>query len=331
MSSVLAMDIGGTRFRVALFDGSGRLAAVSAGDTLRSGGRDWMLAELASRSEQVQLEAGERAAACGVSFGGPVDFKRQRVTSVHTPGWNDFPLAEWIESRLGLPCVIDNDANAGALGEFRFGAGRGASSLIYITHSTGIGGGIICNGTVHRGRDSMAGEIGHLPLFLSEKTCTCGLKTGCTEALASGRALDGLARDLAANHPEQAPKMLDLCGHDPERATARELVAAAKEGDPGPLAIFSQAASSLALALTMAIRLLNPDVILFGGGVAQAGDFLIQTLNSAMKQWWSDEFPYTTALALAGLGENSPLFGAAALATEIPRRGNSSADVASGI
>ena len=331
MPSVLAIDVGGTRFRVALFDGSGRQVAVSSGNTLRSGGREWMLAELARRSRQLQAEAGRGAAACGVSFGGPVDFKRQRVTSVHTPGWRDFPLADWIQSSLGLPCLVDNDANAGALGEFRVGAGRGASSLIYITHSTGIGGGIICGGKVHRGRDSMAGEIGHLPLFPSEKTCTCGLKTGCTEALASGRALDGLARDLAGSHPEQARRMLELCGNDAARATARELAMAAKEGDPGPLAVFTQAMDSLALALTMAIRLLNPDVILFGGGVAQAGDFLIQTLSSAMKQWWTGQFPYTTALALSGLGEDSPLYGAAALAMEILRPDSSGAEPPGGI
>ncbi|MGH9345188.1 MAG: ROK family protein, partial [Terriglobia bacterium] len=259
----------------------------------------------------------EAVKACGISFGGPVDFKRQRVTSVHTPGWENFPLAEWVHGEMGLPCCVDNDANAGALGEFRFGAGRGTESIIYITHSTGIGSGIICNGQLHRGRDGMAGEIGHLPLRESDSPCTCGLKTGCTEALASGRALDRMARDLAERHPEQAVRLLELCGGKPGNANTRELVEAAKQGETAAASIFSGALRSLALALIMAIRLIDPDKIIFGGGVAQAGNFLIHGLEEAMKEWWSDQFPYSTEIVLAELGNDSPLYGAAALALEV--------------
>lgn len=317
MPNILAMDVGGTHFRVALFDDSGKIISVGRGETLRSGGREWMLGELRQRAEAIRRKSSEPVAACGVSFGGPVDFKRQHVTSVHTPGWENFPLSEWIETHLGLPCRVDNDANAGALGEFRFGAGRRTESLIYITHSTGIGSGIICNGQLHRGRDSMAGEIGHLPLKKSDSRCTCGLMTGCTEALASGRALDQMARDLAEHHPDQAARLLELCGGDPAKATARELVEAARQGETAAAALFSSAIRSLALALIMAIRLIDPDKIIFGGGVAQLGDFLIQSLNEALKEWQSNQFPYTTEIVLAELGDNSPLYGAAALALEI--------------
>ncbi len=311
------MDVGGTHFRVALFDGSGKSISVYKGETVHSGGREWMLDELRQRAEILRRESTEPVASCGISFGGPVDFKRQRVTSVHTPGWENFPLAEWVHGELGLPCRVDNDANAGALGEFRFGAGRGTESIIYITHSTGIGSGIICNGKLHRGRDGMAGEIGHLPLREADDFCTCGLKTGCTEALASGRALDRMARDLAERHPGQAARLLELCGGKPANATARELVEAARQGEAAAVSIFSGAVRSLALALVMAIRLIDPDKIIFGGGVAEAGDFLIHSLKEAMKEWWSDQFPYTTEIALAELGDNSPLYGAAALALEL--------------
>ncbi|MGH9352744.1 MAG: ROK family protein [Terriglobia bacterium] len=317
MPNILAMDVGGTHFRVALFDASGKSVSVYKGETLRSGGREWMLDGLRQRAEILRRESTEPVASCGISFGGPVDFKRQRVTSVHTPGWENFPLAEWIHGELGLPCRVDNDANAGALGEFRFGAGRGTESVIYITHSTGIGSGIICNGKLHRGRDGMAGEIGHLPLRESDDFCTCGLKTGCTEALASGRALDRMARDLAEHHPEQAVRLLELCGGKAGNATARELVEAAKQGEAAAVALFSGAVRSLALALVMAIRLIDPDRIILGGGVAEAGDFLLHGLKDALKEWWSDQFPYTTEIVRAELGDNSPLYGAAALALEL--------------
>lgn len=316
MPNIIAMDVGGTHFRVALFNGSGNCLAVRKGETRREGGREWMLSELGARAEILMRESAAPVAACGISFGGPVDFKRRRVTSVHTPGWANFPLSEWIRSHLNLPCCVDNDANAGALGEFRFGAGRGAESLIYITHSTGIGSGIICNGRLHRGRDSMAGEIGHLPLKKSESLCTCGLKSGCTEALASGRALDENARRLAAQQPEKSARLIELSGGDPAKATARELVQAAQEGEAAAAAAFSNAVRSLALALIMAIRLINPDKIIFGGGVAQAGNFLIRSLNEAMKEWQSEQFPFTTEIGLAELGDSSPLYGAAALAME---------------
>ncbi|MGH9396473.1 MAG: ROK family protein [Terriglobia bacterium] len=316
MPHFLALDIGGTHFRVALFDSAGKKLSIYKGETLRSGGRDWMLSELDRRASALCRENTEPVKACGVSFGGPVDFNRQRVTSVHTPGWKDFALAAWVGQMLGVPCRVDNDANAGALGESRFGAGRGAESMVYITLSTGIGGGIICNGELHRGKDGMAGEIGHLPLGESDDLCTCGLKTGCTEALASGRALDRMARDLAMRHPGQAAQLLSLCGGNAESATARELVQAARAGDEAAASIFRGAVRNLAHALLMAIRLLDPEKIILGGGVAQAGDFLIQAIIEALKEWWSNQFPYTTEIALAALGDESPLYGAAALALE---------------
>ncbi|MGH9405079.1 MAG: ROK family protein [Terriglobia bacterium] len=311
MPNVFAIDIGGTHFRTAIFNQEGEQLELSMGATLRSGGREWMLREIRARFDE--FRSSPPPAACGVSFGGPVDYKRQRVTSVHTPGWENFPLAEWIENALRVPCRVDNDANAGALGEFRFGAGRGAESIVYITHSTGIGSGIIVNGELYRGKDGMAGEVGHLPLRESAEECTCGLKTGCTEALASGRALDRKARELARTRPEQSVRLLSLCGGDPEKASARELIQAATEGEAAAAGIFSEAAGNLALGLLMVIRLLDPDKIILGGGVTEAGDFLLQSLRDALKRWWSDHFPYTTEIVLAGLGSESPLYGAAAL------------------
>lgn len=319
MPTALAIDIGGTHFRLAVFDQTGTRLGYQKGATLRAGGRDWMLAEIERRGTELIRESAQPVVRCGVSFGGPVDFRRQTVTSVHTPGWEDFALGKWVERTLAIPCIVDNDANAGALGEARFGAARGAESMMYVTLSTGIGSGIVCQGQLHRGRDGMAGEIGHFPLQPAGELCTCGLKTGCTEALASGRALGRLARDLAvreARSPESRRTLLELCQGSPERATAKELALAAQEGDAEAAAIFTEAIGHLAHALLMAIRLLNPDLIVLGGGVTQSGDFLIDSIRSALKQWWSSQFPYTTEIVFAGLGDESPLYGAAALALD---------------
>lgn len=325
MPSVLAVDIGGTHFRLGVFNGDGKRLSFYKGATQRSGGRDWMLGELRRLGSELVAASAAPVEACGVSFGGPVDFRRQRVTSVHTPGWQDFALSDWIEGALGMPCITDNDANAGALGESRFGAARGAESMMYVTLSTGIGSGIICNGQVHRGRDGMAGEIGHLPLRTANDLCTCGLKTGCTEALASGRALDRVARELAANEiraPRSERGLLAFCADHPEKATARELIMAAQKGNSAALAAFNEAIRNLAHALLMAIRLIDPDKIVLGGGLTEAGDYLIESIRTALQEWWSDRFPFTTELALAGLGDESPLCGAAALALEAFARRN---------
>lgn len=311
------MDIGGTRFRLGLFDSEGTRLMVKEGKTSHSGGRGWMLERLQSLAEELRRESDSAVKACGISFGGPVDFKKQTVTSVHTPGWQNFALSNWVEETLKLPCLVDNDANAGALGEHQFGAGRGAESLVYLTLSTGIGGGVITHGKLHRGRDSMAGEIGHFPLADSDMICTCGLKSGCTEALSSGRALGRKVREFAALRPEEAAGIFELSGGEREKLTARELIEAAKQGDSAARRLFTESIRWLARALIIAIRLLDPDKIVLGGGVTQAGDFLLQSLHDALKEWWSPMFPYSTELVLAELGDYSPLYGAAALALTV--------------
>lgn len=315
MRHVVAIDIGGTHFRVALFDFEGRPVSLLEGKTLHSGGREWMLRQLQERVDALRRASRTTVEACGVSFGGPVNFKDQRVTSVHTPGWNGFDLSEWAQKTLGLRCLVDNDANCGAIGEHRYGAARGAESLVYLTLSTGIGGGIITHRRLHRGRDSMAGEVGHIPLGAADDFCTCGLKSGCTEYFASGRALERRVREFALRNPERAAALLKRGAA--ETLTARDLVEAAKEGDSEAAAIFQEAAQWLGRAVLVIIRLLDPDKIILGGGVAQAGHFLLEAIHAPLKTWWSPSFPYTTEIDLAQLGDYSPLYGAAGLAIEL--------------
>ncbi len=316
MINVLAVDIGGTRFRVGLFDAEGRRLFLSEGETELSGGRDWMLNETRERAQDLIARVDEPVRACGISFGGPVDFKRQRVSSMHVPGWQGFELGRWVEDRLNLKCLVDNDANAGALGEFRYGAGRGTDSIVYLTISTGIGGGVVCRGGVLRGKDSMAGEFGHITVSGAGAVCSCGGR-GCLETICSGTAIGLRGRGLARRKPEIMSRTIQLSSDDPEQITAEAIFRAAGEGETGALFIVRETARALARGLLVAIRVLNPDKIILGGGVALAGKVLLDPVHEFLDELSAPMLKYSTEVVQAELGNYSPLYGAAALALEL--------------
>ena len=315
VDNVIAVDIGGTQFRVALFDKQGRRVLICENTTLRSGGREWMLGQLREQCQSLKQRSDYPIRACGISFGGPVDFARQIVTSIHAPGWAGFSLSSWVKENLGLNCLLDNDANAGALGEYRFGAGRGAQSLVYITLSTGVGGGLIWEGKVLRGKDSLAGEIGHLPLSDSGMVCSCGAR-GCLETLCSGSAIAKTAQEWAARRPDAVARMIELSGGLVEDITAKAVVEAASEGNMAASRIIRDAGRWLARGLLTVIRIMNPDKIVLGGGVAQAGKTLLDPVHEALAEMKSPTIDYSTEIVFAELGLYSPLYGAVALALE---------------
>lgn len=277
---ILALDIGGTKFTLALFE-QDRMIRRESRRTDREGGREWMLAQI--REIASGWLAKERAAACGIGFGGPVDFPSQRVAlSTHVGGWQDFDFTGWVSRELGLPAVMDNDANVGGLGEAVYGAGRGCDPLLYLTVSTGIGGGIISKGEIWRGADSYAGEIGHLTVRPDGPECLCGAR-GCLERMCSGLWLE---RDYGRPAHE-----LFLDTDFVERYVV-----------------------DLALGLKAAIMLLNPARIVIGGGISKAGERLFEPLHTELLcqiPGWSrariDVVP-------AELGDDSVLWGALALA-----------------
>ncbi len=315
MNNVIGIDIGGTHFRVGLFDPDGRRLLVSEDSTLRSGGREWMLEKIRHGCRVLLDKTHYPVKACGVSFGGPVDFERQQVSSIHSPGWVKFPLAQWAQETLKLFCRVDNDANAGALGEFRFGAGRGTQSMVYITLSTGLGSGLVCGGKIFRGKDNLAGEIGHIPVSDSGVVCCCGAR-GCLETFCSGPAVARRGQDWAARRPDQVARVVELSGGKAENITAQAVVQAAAEGDPAAAQILREVARWLARGLLTVIRTLNPDKIVLGGGVAQAGAVLLSPMRECLEELGSPSIGYTTEIVLAELGTYSPLYGAAALALE---------------
>jgi glucokinase len=280
--STLAIDIGGTKFSIAVFEGR-RMLERESHSTDRSGGRDWMLAKIADAI--LALGTRHRFDSCGIGFGGPVNFERQRVIlSTHVDGWSDFDLPGHLTNLLGFVPAMDNDANAGALGEALYGAAAGCRPLFYLTLSTGIGGGIVTSDDcVYRGADSYAGEIGHLTIRPDGPECLCGSR-GCLERMCCGLWLE---RD----HGHPASELF----RDPE--FVRSYVV------------------DLALGLKAAIMLLNPARIVIGGGIAQAGDRLFVPLRAELGRQMTGWSRARIDVVPAGLGSDSVLWGAMALAT----------------
>jgi glucokinase len=284
--NTLALDIGGSKLLVALFEEE-RMTRRERRATDREGGRDWMLGQIESIAGAWRGDA--RIDRCAIGFGGPVQFSRRRVAlSTHVGGWRDDPLVERMETLLEVPAVMDNDANTGALGEAVYGAGRGYRPLFFMTLSTGIGGGIVLeDGRLYRGADSYAAEVGHMTLRPDGPECLCGAR-GCFERMCSGLWLE---RDY---------------GKPPA-----ELLR-----DP---AFVERYAADVALGLKTVVMLLNPARIVIGGGIAKAGEALFSPLRAELRRQVTGWSMARLDVVPAALGDDSVLWGALALARQSAR------------
>jgi len=282
--NTLALDIGGSKLLVALFE-DGRMTRRERRATDREGGRDWMLRQIESIA--LAWRGCVRIDRCAVGFGGPVQFARRRVAlSTHVGGWSDYPLVEYLERLLGVPTIMDNDANTGALGEAAHGAGRGYRPLFFMTLSTGIGSGIILeDGTLYRGADSYAAEIGHMTLYPDGPECLCGAR-GCFERMCSGLWLE---RD----HGKPPAELL---------------------GDP---AFVERYVVDVARGLKTAVMLLNPARIVIGGGIAKAGETLFGPLRAELRRQVTGWSMARLDVVPAALGDDSVLWGGLALAQSL--------------
>jgi glucokinase len=278
----LAVDLGGTKFTLAVFDGD-RMVRREQRATDQAGGAPWMLQQIENLVTAWRRDF--RFDRCGIGFGGPVHFAGQRVAlSTHVGGWNNVPLTARLSEIAGAAAIMDNDANVGALGEYRFGAGRDCSPLLYLTLSTGIGGGIVLDGRVLRGPDSWAGEIGHLNVEPNGPACLCG-SNGCLERMCCGLWLE---RD----HGRPARELLQ----NPEFVR--------------PYVV------PLARGIKAAIMLLNPQRIVIGGGIGKAGDRLFLPLRAELARQMPPWSQARVDVVPAEWGDDSVLLGALALAQQ---------------
>ncbi|MDY7040872.1 MAG: ROK family protein [Chloroflexota bacterium] len=313
---LLALDFGGTKLTAGLavlgergWQAHRLVPAPSNSNAQRDLETMMMLAQ------DMLATTGLPLAAVGVSFGGPVDAARGVVLlSHHVPGWENVPLRQWLETRFGVPAAVDNDANAGALGEWRFGAGRGRDSLLYVTVSTGIGGGWIVNGQPYRGAEGMAGEIGHVIVQPGGAECICG-RRGCLEALAAGPAIARRARECLTENPATGQALRDLVGGDVSAVTARHVSQAAAAGDELAQQVLHEAARALGQGIGNAITLMNPQRVVVGGGVAKSGPRYFEVVRTAAR---ANVLPgMTVDVVPAELGDDAPLWGGVALAGEM--------------
>lgn len=272
IAALLGIDIGGSKVALAVADAQGRLRARRRRATEPSGDAERDLERIAGDARSLLAEAGVgrgELAAVGVSAPGPVDPAHGVVVRPpNLPGWGVVPVRERLAALLGAPVRVENDANAAALAEWRWGAGRGCDDFVYLTMSTGVGAGLMLGGRLYAGWQGNAGEAGHLPVEWEGELCACGMR-GCLEAYVGGAAW---ARRLRRIAPEGG-RVAELAGGR-ERATPKELVAAAREGDPFAMAEMARWNEYLARGIVALVFVLAPRAVLLGTIASAAGEAL---------------------------------------------------------
>jgi glucokinase len=307
----IGVDIGGTKVAAGSVDSSGRILATTRRDTPA----DDPIKTMDVIADAVrELSAGHHAVAVGLGAAGFVDAARSTVLFAPNLAWRDEPLRAAVERRVGLPAVVENDANAAAWAEARFGAGRGEDYVVVLTVGTGIGGGIVVDGKLLRGRFGVAAEIGHINIVPDGRRCGCGLQ-GCWEQYASGRALVQEAFEVANASPAQARDLLALAGGKTEAITGPMITEAAMAGDVAALGCFDELGRWLGRGMAQLAAILDPGVFVIGGGVSAAGDLLRErVLSSYRKHLTARGHRPIADIRIAELGPEAGIVGAADLA-----------------
>jgi glucokinase len=304
-----AIDLGGTNVRaiIAYLDGKVvsediRLSRASEGLDITV---DTMVASLEGACSQADV-ALEGVRALGIASPGPVDSANGIVPEApQLVGWKDVPLVNVMSDRLRIPVWLENDANAAALGENRYGAGRDSKNMLYITVSTGVGGGIIIDGDLYRGTRGAAGEMGHVVIDVNGPPCGCG-GHGCLESLASGTAIARRGRDLAGSG--DAPALADVASRG-GRLSAEIIARTAYDGDEVSRRIFDDVGMYLGVALAGFVNVFNPEAILIGGGVARSADLFVPEAQRVMEERAMRAPLEDVTLGLAELGDRAGSLG----------------------
>jgi glucokinase len=298
--AVLGLDIGGTKIAAGVVDADGGVhgfvTAPSDADSARGAERLFELGHGAL------AEWGSDVEAVGIGCGGPLDSERGvLVAPLHLPGWRNVPIAELATAAFERPAFLDNDGTAGAAGEHRFGAGRGTRSMVYLTISTGVGGGVVLGCAVQRGRSGNGGELGHVTVDWHGRRCRgCG-RRGCLEAYCSGTSIAERAVEAGME----------------EGTTAADVAQAARAGDELASRVWDETCEALACGLTSIANLFEPEVIVLGGGVVRTGEQLLEPVRTMVAEQLIGP---TVSIAAAASGDAVGVVGAAAIAYERVRR-----------
>ena len=306
----VGIDLGGTNIKAGLVDEQGQIIEKASVPTLVERGHEAVIEDMAKLSLQVIETAGKTlddVGGVGIGLPGVLDPRTGRVPFCTNLGWHDVPVIELMRKVIDKPIYVDNDATVAALAENVAGVSAGARSSVFLTLGTGVGGGIVIGGKVYSGSNGVGSELGHMIVMIDGEPCTCGNR-GCWERYTSATALIRMGREAAKAHPES------ILNADGEVTGAKQVMDAAKAGDPAACEVFDKYTTYLATGLVNIINFIDPEIIAIGGGVSAAGEFLIQPVREKLaKMIFYKAMPYAR-VELATLGNDAGIIGAAMLA-----------------
>lgn len=310
----IGIDFGGTNVKVALVSDGGQITAKASGPTDAKAPPESVIAEMADLAKSLVKSAGASAdqiVGAGLGSPGPLDFRRGTVVhSVNLPTWENVPIREMLAGRLGMDVALDNDANAAAFGEYWAGAGKGGGDFVLLTLGTGLGAGVVVDGNLLHGYHDNAAELGHMIVVPDGLPCGCG-QQGCVEQYASASAV---ARRVKHAIESGASSVLSDCVDGGEAIDSRHVAQAASDGDPLSLRIWDEACTFLAIACVNIQHTFNPESIVLGGGMSEAGEFLLERVQREfLRRTWRLESD-RPQIRLATLGYDAGVIGAAGLA-----------------
>jgi glucokinase len=313
MGLTIGVDVGGTKIAAGVVDDTG---AVLTTDKVGTPAADPTAVQQAIAALITTLAAQHPVEAVGIGAAGFVDAARDTVLFAPNLAWRNVALRAAVADACGLPVVVENDANAAAWGEYRFGAGAGVDDLLCVTVGTGIGGGIVTGGRLYRGTFGVAAEVGHMRVIPDGRRCVCGNR-GCWEQYASGRALVAEAQEVLRSGSLRAARLAELAGGDPVALTGPMVTAAAMEGDELSLDLLEELGSWLGQGVASLVAVLDPGLVVVGGGVSEAGDLLAEPARQALlRHLTARRHRPVVELRLAALGNTAGLIGAADLARQ---------------
>ena len=313
MALTIGVDIGGTKVAAGVVDEQGVIIARTRRETP---GHDVVETEDVIIDAVNELAADHDVAAVGIGAAGWIGSDRATVLFSPHLAWRNEPLRAALASRIGLPLIVENDANAAAWAEYRFGSARGHSVVVCVTLGTGIGGGMVINGALYRGAFGVAGEFGHMTVVPDGRRCACG-NLGCLEMYASGRALARDARELAAESPAAAARMVEMAG-GVAGLTGPIVTAAAQRGDSAAISLCVNMGRWLGRGLANLAAAIDPSIFAIGGGVSEAGELMLRPAQVEFAHTLTGRgFRPEAEVVLASLGADAGLVGAADLARHL--------------
>ena len=315
MAKRIGIDVGGTNVKIALVDDNGKIIYSNSVPTYAKMGYEYTVNNIKQAIKDLMKETNTTPSdieGIGFDFPGQVDCKTGVVKlAPNIPGWVNVPIAQMIEDEFHIPTRIDNDVRCAALGELKFGAGRGCENFICITVGTGIGSGIVINGKVVRGATNAAGELGHIKLQMNGgPICGCG-DTGCLEAFASGPAIVAMSQEYIKGG--KSTKFREMAAVEGGEITPYMVAKAAEEGDPVAKRIFEIVGEYIGIGLTSVINLLNPERVIIGGGVAESGELLLGPIRKTIKERAMVVAGNAVEIVPAQLGNSAGVIGASML------------------